>query len=353
MINAQAEDDYGSAAIKEVFSRWIPALGRTIADRLGSILLARFTDPPRHIKVSVLRGSTPEIQLARGYQVTSTFLQDQTGASEAVNMQVTRLRPAADLIEVEADEVIYTAVAEDLTHRNIIVDVDSTNINLRTAHDLIFPAPDATVTVIFTINTGVRLYSAANTLVALDVGSWPAGVTIVVVINGGLRGAGGQGGNFNADTAGDGGTAVYTRVPIKLALTGTLYGGGGGGGGSVYGGQASGSNLPGGGGGGGGLVSGAGGAGGGGSPGGAGTEFAGGGAGGPFFASGAGGAPGAAGASGFSGVIGGVFYQGQPGHRGGYAIDGVSNVTTGSWNPATNTFTPGALGGSVLGSQVN
>jgi hypothetical protein len=338
ITNAQAEADYGSAAIKEIFSRWIPALGRTIADRLGTILLARFTDPPRHIKVDVLRGSTPEIELARGYQVTSTFLQNETGASEAVNIQATRLRPSADVIQVEADEVIYTAAAEDLVHRQIIIDTDTANINLRSVHDLIFPAPDASVTVICTINSGIKVSSASYGSVSLDIGSWPAGVTIIVNIIGDLRGAGGKGGDLNVDNAAAGGTALYTRVPIKLQLTGTLWAGGGGGGMSQY--------FNAGGGGGGGIGGGAGG-----SPGGSvGTEAAGGAA--PPYA-GAGGSPGSAGAAGFAGVIGGVFYLGYGGRPGGHAIDGNSFVTTGTYNPATFVFTPGALGGSVLGDQVN
>jgi hypothetical protein len=346
-INTQAESDYGSPAIKEVFSRWIPALGRTIADRLGSILLARFTDPPRHIKVSVLRNSTPEIQLARGYQVTSKFLQDVTGASAAANVQVTRLQPSADVIQVEADEVIYTAAAEDLTTRFIIIDSDSNNLILRTVHDQIYPTPVAGITVICIVNPGIRVYSGAQSVPSLDIGSWPAGVTIILSVDGGIRGAGGRGGNYNADTALDGGTALYTRVPIKLACTGTIYGGGGGGGGTAYGGQASGSNLPSAGGGGAGVVPGGGGIGAAmASPG---TEFAGGAASGPFVYGGSGGNVGAPGASGFSGVVAGVFYQGQPGHRGGYWCDGFTGfVTTGSLSGTT--FTPGALGGSQAGS---
>jgi hypothetical protein len=352
IINTQAETDYGSAAIKEIFSRWIPALGRSIADRVGSILLARFKDPPRHIKVSVLRKSTPEILLARGYQATSTFLQDATGASQAVNMQVTRLQPSPDIVQVEADEVIYTAASEDLVHRQIVVDTDTQNINLRSVHDLIYPAPDASVTVICTINSGIRLSSADGTLKSLDIGSWPAGVTIVVVINGGIRGAGGNGGNFNSDTAMNGGTAIFTRFPIKLAMPGgTLWSGGGGGGGTTYGGQASGSNLPSGGGGGGGINGGIGGFGA--SQAGTGTETAGGAASGPFAFGGPGGAPGNAGSAGFSGVVGGVFYAGFPGHAGGNAIDGVSFVTKGSYDPTTFVFTPGVLGGDLRGAQVN
>lgn len=354
IINEQAETDYGSASIKEIFSRWIPALGRSIADRLGTILLSRFTDPPRHIKVNTLRASIPEVLLGRGYQVTSKFLQQDTGAPEEVNVQVTRLKPSGDVIQIEVDEVIYTAAAEDLVHRQIIVDTDTQNINLRTVHDLIFPTPDASITVICTINAGIRLSSSSPGLFSIDIGSWPAGVTIIVNILGGIRGAGGNGGNYNG-AGSPGGTAIFTRVPIKLAVdaSGTLWGGGGGGGGATYGGQASGSNLPGGAGGGAGIIPGSGGAGFGGSNGSPGTEFGGGAPGGPFFFSGTGGGPGVAGTAGFSGVVGGVFYPGFAGGAAGDSIDGVSFVTTGSYNPSTFVFTPGALAGSVAGPQIN
>ena len=58
---------------------------------------------------------------------------------------------------------------------------------------------------------------------------------VIIVNNGNIRGAGSSGGSDYQSDAGYGGTALYTRVPIKLANSGTLYGGGGGGGGSLAG----------------------------------------------------------------------------------------------------------------------
>ena len=45
-----AEEDYGSPAIKTIYSRWIPALGRTVAERLIEILFSRYRDPPRRFR---------------------------------------------------------------------------------------------------------------------------------------------------------------------------------------------------------------------------------------------------------------------------------------------------------------
>src|SRR5207253_7825692 len=137
-VDAQAEADYGSAAIKESFSRWIPAgaAGRSVADRVGTILLARFRDPPRHFRNKVLRGSLPSpIALARGYNVAAFPLQDETGAAALVPVQVTRLRPMADVIDFEAEEVLFNVPAEDLAVRSVLIASNEYNLNLRTAHD--------------------------------------------------------------------------------------------------------------------------------------------------------------------------------------------------------------------------
>jgi hypothetical protein len=345
ITDAQKEADYGSPAIKEIFSRWIPQLGRTIADRLGNILIGRFKDPPRKIAFSFLRNSTTaEIVLANGYQVEAWPLQDATGAKETVNVQVTRLRPNPDMIQAETEEVLFTAPAEDLTTRNIIVDANNYNLNLRTAHDQMYPAPSSGITVIFTINAGVNVGSATG-FPAIDAGDWPAGVTVIVHVVGRIQGLGGNGGTgVGAGTAGQ--VAFYTRAAIKLSVpaSGQIWGGGGGGGGGYYV-DGGGTSYYWGGGGGAGYNPGAGGptsGGAGSTPGANGTTEAGGAG---FGYAGAGGGPGAAGAYGNPAVLQGA--GGAPGA----AIDGVSFVTAGTWNGTT--FTPGALAGSILGPQIN
>ena len=345
IFDTQSESDYGSAAIKEIFSRWIPNLGRAVADRLGNILISRFKDPPRRFAFSLLRNSVKEVVLANGYQLSSWPLQDDTGAEETINVQVTRMRPNADVIELEAEEVIYPVTsAEDLTIRNIIVDANTYNLNLRDAHDLIYPTPTAGITVILTINSGVKVGSTVNTQRALDIGSWPVGVTIIVNCVGRIQGKGGGGVSAVGNEGSAGGLALYTRYAINLACPagGQIWGGGGGGGLASYNDGSNGYYW--GGGGGAGFNVGIGGqnalaaapgkgADGTTEAGGAGSGYA-----------GAGGGPGAAGSPGTVG--------GSAGGAAGGAIDGISFITKGTWDGTT--FTPtGSVAGSILGTQIN
>lgn len=338
VADPQSESDYGSAAIKEIFSRWIPALGRTVADRLGTIFLGRFRDPPRKLKFSMLRNSVPEILLGQGYQARAWPLQLDTGEAETVNLQVTRLRPNPDTLEVEAEEVLFTAPAEDLTVRRIIVDANNHNINLRATHDSLFPAPEVGTTVVLTVNTGVILGSTSSATFSLDIGSWPAGVTIIVHIEGRIQGKGGTG-DSGAAVGTAGGTAIYTRQVISLSCPGQIWAGGGGGGYST---SSLDPLVRNGGGGGAGFDPGPGGAAvGGGVAGLSGTTEAGAL---DTFYGGGGGGPAQAGHPG-----GGLAFSG--GFGPGNSIDGISFITTGTWDGTT--FTPGALTGDVRGAQIN
>jgi len=344
VLDLQKEADYGSAMIKEIFSRWIPTGGRTVADRLGAILLARFKDPPRKIAFSSLRNSTTsEIILANGYQVQSWPLQDDTGAPDTVNVQVTRMRPSPDVIEIESEEVLIEVTAEDLTVRNIIIDSNLYNFNLRAAHDLIYPAPTAGITVILTIYAGVFIGSTSTSLYACDIGSWPAGVTIIVHIIGRIQGKGAMGiGTLGGGE--NGGSCIYTRYPIKLSCPGQLWSGGGGGGFANHT-DGSGNYYVWGGGGGAGYDPGAGGgsnsyAGNVSYPG---TTEAGGSA---FGYSGAGGGPGLAGNTSTA-----LEFGAHAGTAPGYSVDGWSYVTTGTWNGTA--FTPGAITGDRRGPTIN
>lgn len=335
VIDTQAETDYGSAAIKTIYSRWIPEAGRTVADRLGAIVLGRFRDPPRRINFATARYADTDVEIGQGYRVESFCVQDATGAPSNIPLQVTRLNPGPDRFAVEAEEMLWTAPDVDLSDRQIIFDANNYNINLRTAHDSIYPEPVSGDSVTFTISAGVIIGSNSTLLKAVDVGSWPAGVNLTLKLNGRMQGAGAQGGAgggpAQAGAAGGlGGIALYARYPIDLEYPSgaQIWGGGGGGGGG--GGQGGGSPTAGGGGGGGGAGQGNGSGGAGASIGGANggdatDTTAGGGGGGGFLAGagGAGGGPGLAGSAGSAGTGG----AGGSGGAAGSAIDGVSYVT--------------------------
>ncbi len=312
-----AEAEYGGvAAIKKIYSRWIPDGGRSVADTLNEILLARFRDPPRRISFDVLRDSGVNPILGVGYIIMGWPFQETDGAASDVAAQVTRLNPRADVFEVELEEIsstFFTGSTSPDVH-TVIIDANLFNVNLRTMHDSIYSTPMSGQTINITVNAGVIVGSTSEANPAVDVGTWPVGVTVNLIVVGRIQGKGGDGVTLDSGEAG--GTALYTRQSIFLTSTdGEIWGGGGAGGcGDLFGGS------PGGGGGGAGTNPGAGG---GGSPnaGASGTETAGGAGGTGSGAGGAGGGPGLAGSNGSGAIAFGL------GGAAGAAIDGDSFVT--------------------------
>lgn len=340
-IDGDAEIDYGTSMIKKIFSRWIPFGARTVAVRLNDLILGRFRDPPRRFTFNLFRyGGDVAPELGGGYRLKSWAIQDETGAATDAPIQITRHNPLSDRFEIQAEEMLFENLdPADLVNRAIIIDSTINNVNLREIHDTIYPEPTGfespAVTLTATIEANVIVGSNSAGTPAFDIGSWPVGITINLIVLGDIRGAGGLGGlggnsngtNSPADTGGHiGGTALYTRYAINLTdEDGRVFGGGGGGGG--------GARRGGGGGGGAGVVPGEGGgvttstesptagttgtqdAGGAGGDGGGSLDLDG----------GTGGAPGLVGDGGQQIVSSGLF--GGAGGPPGYAVDGISFVT--------------------------
>lgn len=357
-----AEDDYGSPVIKKIYSRWIAAFGRSSADKVGALRLARFRDPPRRFNFDLFSQGPVDAVLGGGYQLTAWPLQDALGAASSAAIQLTQVNAEPDKTSVEAEEVLFTNQpgSSDDGIRYIIIDTDAFNINLRTTHDTLYPAitgsESPAVSIVCIIAAGAIVGSAVTALASFIVGSWPVGTSVTLRGTGKIEGAGGAGGvgggsgfGVNGSVGNPGGTALYTRFPVKIELpaSGKIWSGGGGGGGGGQWVQLSGgfAQDPGGGGGGGaGVVGGAGGGGAGpvgaeGSPtaGGVGAVSLHGGRGGN------GGSPGVAGGAGNGSISFGssILYAGGAGGAAGIAIDGVSFIT----------YT--VTGGQVLGGQVN
>jgi hypothetical protein len=345
--NLQAELDYGAAVIDTINSRWIAAGGRTIAQALGQTRLNRYLTPPRKFTFDIFR-FTDQINLGGGYQLAFWPFQNADGSRATLPIQVTRINPLADRLSIEAQEATFSSTASGVASNpnlhQISLDVSQTNLNLKTVHDSLYSPATSATTVQCTINSGVTIGSTSTALRAFDIGTgWASGVTINVVNNGVIEGAGGNGGKGaaqnpppNGADGNAGGTALYTRQAITLTNSGSIWGGGGGGGGG--GGNSSGAGG-GGGGGAGATQNGIGGGAGGGSgatDGKRGTATAGG-AGGTSASAGKGGNGGGSGSNG-NGGAGPAGSSGNGGHAGS-AIDGVSFVT-------------GATG-DILGPQIN
>lgn len=350
-----AEADYGVPVIKTILSRWIPQAGRSVADRLGAVLLGRYRDAPRQVQLRLQRHASTDAQLGVGYRVEADCIQDATGAGASIPFQVTRYNPWQDgQSSIEGEEMLWSAPAADTGTRYVIFDANNNNINLLSSHNSIYPPAQSGDVVNCIINAGVIIGSTSTSLVAFNVGSWPAGVTINLVVRGRIQGAGGRGGRGGTPAEPDGiagysgGGALYTRQTINLDLSsgGEVWGGGGGGGGGGMPQFTYPDAGAGGGGGGAGSVPGDGGAG---TPGTSatsgtsGTSEANGSAGNAVSGAGSGGAGGVPGAAGFAGLygIGAPVHSPGAAGAGGSAIDGISYIS----------LTLGA--GDIRGTQVN
>jgi hypothetical protein len=240
-IDGDAEVDYRQSVIKKIYSRWIPFGARTVAIRLGDLLLGRFRDPPRRVQFSLFRHGAENPELGGGYRLKSWCIQDATGLPADAPIQITRLNPMSDRYDIEAEEMLFQNLDPgDLVNRVIIIDSAINNVNLRDLHDAIYPDPitggSPAENLRCIIEANVIVGSNEPILRAFDVGNWPVGYPVSIEIYGRIQGAGGDGGEGmeGGEASGEaGGTAFYTRFGVDLTIFdgGEVWGGGGGGGG--------------------------------------------------------------------------------------------------------------------------
>ena len=228
------EAEHGDqAAIKKVFSRWIDSGNRPAAERLNSLLYARYSTAPRLLSWDVYAG-TESPSLGRGARLAHWSLQDAEGDRAIVPVQVKSVEYRDDRAVVTAEEMAFTTLPED--GRVVVIDVNGFNINLRTLHDQFYgPIPEDSsdasstgVPVLFIITSTATIGGADSNRPAVDVGDWPSNAELTLTIDGAIRGQGGVGGSGSAGQQGL--TGLYTRHPISIQNNGTIAGGGGGGG---------------------------------------------------------------------------------------------------------------------------
>ncbi len=166
--DTDAEANYGSQAIRQVYSPWIPSAGRSSATRLGDLLLSRYVDPPRRIAFEVLRPQADNLSLAGGYRLAGWPFQDAQGASSPASIQVTRLRPGAAGIRVEAEEVLFTA-GPDLEQGVLTFDISQNDIDLFNEFQSVYGNPNHGDTVTATVTTGVVIGATSTAAPAFSV----------------------------------------------------------------------------------------------------------------------------------------------------------------------------------------
>lgn len=240
-VNLEEETNYGSDIIKTLHASWIPAFGRPVAKRINEILLGRFVNPPREFQFSSFRGvDTIPPMAGDGYLVSSRILQDATGASDLVPVQVTKVVPKAEGFDVSALEMRFLDFSEDdLNDRTITIDGDVYNFNWRQAYDRLYPPPKPEDEIICIINEGANVGSQIFGRAAFIVGDWPSDIPLKLFIRGRIQGRGGNGGNGAGNdgyaTHGQaGGTALYARRPVIIEQSNQIWGGGGGGGSGTW-----------------------------------------------------------------------------------------------------------------------
>jgi hypothetical protein len=280
-VDAQSQSDYGQAAIKKIYSRWIPELAQIVASRVNSIQISRFVNPPRRISLSIFRttsaGDVPVPQFGQYYQIKGKSIQDASGLEVSLVAQVTRINPHADRVDVELEESTWTIIqAEDLSRRTLTVTADTNNINLKSAHDQIYPEIDDGDEVQLVVQTGAKVGSTSTGTYSVDIGTWPstartatrtsASPTLTSVsgdlsiLKAGMRviGTGIPSGTVidsvdvglstvtlsdNATSSGAAGAITIYTVIIKLILRGSIYAAGGAGGWNAnFGGNAGSGN---------------------------------------------------------------------------------------------------------------
>lgn len=264
-IDAEAEAAYGSPALRQIFSRYIPKFGRSAAQRLNDLQNARFRDPPRRFTFEIMRGRKVVPEMGRGYRLSAWPFQDASGAIESVPIEITRLRADPDRYVVEAEELLFHDLDPiDPLNRVIDIDVNDFNLDIRQIHDTLYPAPTEQ-DVIDGVTLTVRLFGTAHVgsestqQFAIDFGEtgvdWPAGFPIRFEYGGRAQGRGGDGGpgagGGSFVDGGPGGPAIRLRHPVTFADTGggQIWSGAGGGAAfasfAVLGGGGAAGNLPG------------------------------------------------------------------------------------------------------------
>lgn len=240
---------------KTISSRWITGSARDTAERLGDLILQRYSLPPRKVGFKLLRDSGVAIpELAGAYNLEAQTLQNADGSRATKPIQITSLSP---------DAATYTVMGEEITFNGIIApdDPDTVNItvpatttagfDIREEYDKQAPTPTDDTIVNVTVPTGVIVGSGSVGSYAFLTGTWPTGAIINIVNRGHIVGRGGSGGNganikavegfegtysltiqSQATSGQNGGPAIQLQHPVSIDNQGVIGGGGGGAGGN-------------------------------------------------------------------------------------------------------------------------
>lgn len=176
LIDADAEEDYGSAQIRVIISNWIQTGGRVIAEWLNAVVVGRYRDAPREItfRVPMAEGATIPV-MGQGYRMLCRPSQDVDGAPVELPFQVISTSTHDGLVTVVGEEFVWTDYnPPDPFNRFISIDYSVTNLNWRTVHDSLYGTPTPKGAVTLVISSAARVGSISTSLPALETGTWPS-----------------------------------------------------------------------------------------------------------------------------------------------------------------------------------
>lgn len=224
-------------AIRELASRYITTLNLAAASYIAERMITRYEQTIREIGFHLFK--TQDIALGDVIDVKSRIFENAIGLQEDyIPCQVISIEDVNGMQKILCQESIFNQIAPPTNDRYIYVTSDLKNINLREAHDEIYEPAQSGDTVILNIASGAIIGSNLVNFPALDIGSWPAGVTIQIEGTGRIQGTGGKGGTATVDGE-DGGDALLTTYAVDITGDVEIWSGGGGGGGAFGTGGAS------------------------------------------------------------------------------------------------------------------
>ena len=90
-ISAEGSDKYNESSIKEIRSKWFDS--ESYASQYGGRTSARFLDTPSVVEFEVDAKDYDSINLAQRVSIETSQIQDETGASNPTNFQITEVKP--------------------------------------------------------------------------------------------------------------------------------------------------------------------------------------------------------------------------------------------------------------------
>lgn len=262
--DAAGANQYGSAVIKRINSRWFLSTSLGRVQDLADALLMTFRDPPRILSFAM--DPRHDLRVGDIFRAQTRYLQAADGSNNPLAFEVIEAQEerAGHVIRYRAQSM--PADIPLVGEYSIVFSTDDFDVLLYDVFVLEYGVPTSAVTLEVQIESGVLISATSTSIPALRVGTgWPSGSVITIVNSGTISGRGGKGGgyvggplNYNGYSGEAGGLGIFADYPVSINnLLGVIAGGGGGGG------QGSSDSSPGGtaagGGGGGGMPNGIGG----------------------------------------------------------------------------------------------